>query len=73
MTHLQAFHQQIYQDEMNRLPEAFKELGFLERCNEVESLANSVYKSLDIISSGGARFTPGNCEVCNRLVASEAR
>jgi len=62
-------HQQTYQEEMNRLPQAIKELGVLKRCSEIEALANDLYKRLDIISSGGAVFTPGNCQVCHRLIA----
>ena len=69
MTHLQTFHQQIYEEEMNRLPEAIKGSGFLERCDEIERLANDVYERLDIISSGGVVFKPGNCQVCYKLVA----
>ena len=72
MTRLQTLHQQIYQEEMNRLPEAIKRSGFLERCSEIQRLANDIYERLDIICSGGAVFTPGNCQVCQRLVVRDS-
>ena len=63
-----VLHQRIYHENKYSLPEEIGKRGLLGQKNRLKDLALETSSMLDIVSSGGAIFKPGDCYFCARLL-----